>query len=202
MTRKIAWLLCLGTLTLIPGCKKREPQAESFNDIATASINHYYDTELSCLWFEPIALPTTGKLDPIVLPGLEALASQGVLTRTQDKNGPQFQLTEAGLKIFRPDTNRPGFGDLCYGKPHVQRITGTERRKDKVFGDVVDVEYDSVLTNAPAWTAAPAVQQAFPQMALELSRALPHSSTLKNTAQGWDVAIGPANSLPDDPGPQ
>jgi hypothetical protein len=202
MTRKIAWLLCLGTFALLAGCNKRRPQAESFNSIATATINHYYDTELSCLWFDPIALPTTGKLDLILLHELEALARQGVLTRAQDKNGPQFQLTAASLKIFRPDTKRPGFGDLCYGKPHVQRITGTERRKDELFGDVTDVEYDSVLRNAPAWTAAPAIQQAFPQMALELSRPLPHSSTLKKTPQGWDVAIGPANSIPDDPDPK
>jgi hypothetical protein len=202
MTRKIALLLCLCIPALLASCHKTKSSAASFNDLATAAINLYYDEEPSCLWFEPLALPTTSKSRQANLPGLEALASQGILTRTQDKSGPRFQLADSGRKFFRPDPRRPGFGNLCYGSPRVQHIDSTTRRKDETFGEVTDVEYNSILSDAPAWTAAVAVQQAFPKMALEISRPLPQAAILKDTEKGWRVAAGPGSALPTGPAPK
>jgi hypothetical protein len=199
MTRTLAALTCLPVLALAIGCRhqqKSQADAPSFNDSATAAINRYYDTEPSCLWFEPVALLTGGKAAAEVLPGFEALAAQGLLTRTQGSDGPRFKLAKAGQPYFRSDPERPGYGNICYGKPHVQKIDKTEKRHDQTFGDVVDVEYTATLSNSPAWTAAPAIRRAFPKMALELSQPLPELATLKDTDHGWDVAVGPANALP------
>ena len=191
---------CMPVLTL--GCNQMKSKAASFNELATDAINHYYDTEPSCLWFEPVALPTLVNPGRDILPSLEALASQGLLTRSQEQDGQRFQLADSARTYFRPDTRRPGFGNLCYGKPRVQHIDSTMLRHDENFGDVTDVAYESVIPSAPAWTAAPAVQHAFPIMALEISRPLPHTATLVKTPQGWDVAIGPASALETGPAPR
>ena len=197
MVRKL--VVCLCSLTLTAGCNQAKPKPASFNELATAAINHYYDTELSCLWFEPVALPTFVDPGRDILPGLEALASQGLLTRSQKQGSQRFQLADSAREYFRPDAIRPGFGNLCYGKPRVQHIDRTMLRHDDNFGDVTDVAYESVIPSAPAWTAAPAVQHAFPVMALEVSRPLPHIATLKETPQGWAVASGPASALETRP---
>lgn len=201
MNRTTAALTCLPVIALAIGCRHAQKTA-SFNDLATVAINHYYDSEPSCLWFEPIALLKADKPDPETLPGLEALAAQGLLTRTQGSDGPHFKLATAGQPYFRSDPERPGYGNLCYGKPHVHHIDKTGKRHDENFGDVTDVEYTAELSNAPAWTANPAVRQAFPKMALELAQPLPEIATLKNTDHGWDVAVGPANALPSGPAPK
>lgn len=200
MMRKV--VVCLCSLGLTAGFNQTKAKAASFNELATAAINHYYDTEPSCLWFEPIAFPTPVNPGRGVLVGLKALASQGLLTRSRTRGGQRFQLADYGRTYFRPDTIRPGFGNLCFAKPRVQHVDSTLLRHDENFGDVTDVVYESVITNAPAWTAAPAIRQAFPVMALEISRPLPHTATLVKTPQGWDVAVGPASALDTGPVPK
>ncbi|WP_446742574.1 hypothetical protein [Silvibacterium acidisoli] len=204
MNRTTAALTCLPVLALAIGCRHQESPAHaaSFEDLATAAINRYYQTEPSCLWFEPVALLKADKPDPETLPGLEALAAQGLVSRAQGSGGPYYKLAVPGRPYFRPDPDRPGYGNLCYGKPHVHDLGKIEKRHDQTFGDVTDVEYNAALSNAPAWTAAPAIRQAFPKMALELSQPLPEIATLKDTGHGWDVAVGPANALPSGPAPK
>ena len=200
MTPKQAALLTLALPALTAGCRPRQTQQQNTpsvltQELAIKTINHYYETEPSCLWFEPVTLPTIISPDKQTLSQMEALAQSGLLARTITRTGPRFALAPPGKPFFRPDVNRAGYGNICYGNPHAQNIEAIARRNDPTFGEVTDVNYTAALAQAPAWTSAPPIQSAFPKVKLEISQPLPEIATLKQTANGWSVAVGPANAL-------
>lgn len=181
-----SWLALLACGLALAGCHHAQPLSKEAE--IQSSLNRFYAAEPACLWSAPITLEPTEAAAPAQAQAkaneLRALDEAGVL----DKARHGYLVTAAGRPFWRADPKQPGFGNVCYGHWRVSRVDRTTPHQDDLFGATVEASFEASIPSPALWTRMPAVQKAFPLMALKLSRSLPHGATMKHTGKGWQVA--------------
>jgi hypothetical protein len=184
---------------LFAGCRKTDDNTANY----AKAINAYYASRPACVWAEPQKLPaqvTTS--DTSQTQGFDALVDQGLLQRTTaekkrfligSKEVTNYDLTDKGRGAWTADVQQPGFGNFCYGTPTVATIDSAAPTTAQVGATTV-VSYHVKLSAVPAWASAPETQTAFPQVATDVAGPVAGSATLTDTANGWVVTSGPANT--------
>ncbi|WP_419805337.1 hypothetical protein [Terriglobus sp.] len=162
-------------------------------DEVQAALNRFYATEPACVWTNSVTLEhSKGRSKSVTAEEARALDQAGLI----DVQRHSYKLTNAGRAFWRDDKTEQGFGNLCFGKWHVDRIVSMTTRPDDLFGNATEVQFDATVASPALWTRSPAMQKAFPLMALEVSRPLPHSATMKHTDKGWQIAVIAVPSVP------
>ena len=182
--RDVASLALLSYCALGTGCHRTKPVSQA--DEIQAALNRFYATEPACLWTTPVTLEHS-KLASKSITEKEAHALDDAGLIDIERHG--YKLTNAGRAFWRNDKTEQNFGNLCFGKWHVNRIVSMTARPDGLFGDATETQFDATITSAALWTRVPAMQKAFPLMALEVTRPLPHRATMKHTDKGWQIAV-------------
>ena len=187
---------------LLLGCRPQSiPLPTPRPEVAVAAHNRWYLANPDCLTSNLLHLPATlpdpdapsvKQIGPLVAAGVLHLS--GPVLYHGLGAGAHLALSPLAAPNWRADPNHPGFGHLCFGAPVVQHIDSQTRRKDDLFGDVVDVEYTVTLPNPAPWARDPALQTAFPKLHLQLTQALPGSATLKFADNTWQVVAAPTDA--------
>lgn len=190
--RGAALLVITACCALSAGCHRRSQPVSQAEQIRTV-LNNFYATEPACLWIKPVTLERTrDRSASVKLSEARALIDAGLIDR--ERHG--YRLTNPGRAFWRDDKTQPGFGNLCFGRWHVDRVTRMTTRPDDLFGDATETQFDATVMSPALWTRLPSMQQAFPLMALEVSRPLPHSATMKHTDKGWQIAVIAVPTVP------
>ncbi len=181
-----AWVLICAA-----GCKKNVVDTLEFK----SSLNSYYANQQECLWTAPVKFPTQADTsnDEQTKP-FDALTDAGILTRTPEekkrflvgsKQVNDYDLSDQGRKSWTADPSQPGYGNFCYGHPHVNDIDSSNAADET--GTRYSVTYHVSADNPPGWTNSGETKNAFPKMAAETSNRQVATATLLKTANGWQV---------------
>ncbi|ADW67371.1 hypothetical protein [Granulicella tundricola] len=181
------------------GCKKTADNKINY----TSAINTYYSSRPACLWTDSVKFPVQADTsDTTKTQGYDALVDQGLLMRTTaekkvfivaSKQVTNYDISDKGRGSWTPDTQEPGAGNFCYGKPSVKSIDSSTPTTDKP-GATTTVGYTYEVSGAPGWATAAETQTAFPGVAAQLSGPKTASATLTNTTSGWAVTSGPGRA--------
>lgn len=169
---------------LSAGCHRVPPVSQA-DEIRTA-LNRFYAVEPACLWTKPITLERSRNGSDTATPReARALVYAGLIEAEHHGH----KLTNAGSSFWREDPARRGFGNLCFGKWHADKIDNMVARPDGLFGNVIETRFEATLTSEALWTRVPAMQQAFPLMAMEVEGPVPHNAIMRHTDKGWEIAV-------------
>jgi hypothetical protein len=203
--RATRFLMLVSALALIfaPGCK------HAVDTLAFQStLNAYYASQQDCLWTAPVKLPAQADTsNDEQTKTFDALTDAGLLTRTPEekkrfligsKQVNDYDLSDPGRKSWTPDPSQPGYGNFCYGHPHVNDIDSSTAADDS--GTRYTVTYHVSADNPPGWTNSAEMKTAFPKMAAETSDRQVATATLLKGASGWQVenvqtAPAPASTM-------
>lgn len=191
----------LGTMLLGVGCKKTDDNKVNF----TNAINTYYASRPACLWADEVKFPVqVDTSDTSKTMGYDALVDQGLLQRTTaekkvfiiaSKQVTNYDLTDKGRGVWKPDTSQPGFGNFCYGTMKVSSLDSSTPTTGQV-GATTTVSYHAAISGAPGWASAAETQSGFPAVQANLAGPVAATATLTDTSSGWAVTTGPAGSHP------
>jgi hypothetical protein len=199
-----AALLC--SALLFAGCNKYSP-ANPGNMQYAAPINAYWSAHPSCLWPQPVKMPTqkdTDKTDRTA--AYDALTDIGFLQRMQaekktfifgSKQVSDYDLTPQGRSAWVPAPNNPGYGNFCFGHRSVMSVdTYTQSPGNSTAGSpsTVTVNYHYAIKDAAQWTSNADIRAAFPQMAVMLATPQPATATLSQTSSGWQMNTPPGST--------
>lgn len=199
-TRNARFLIAftVAALTFLYGCKPAPPPPALRADY-TQTLNKYYEGRPMCLWDEPVKFPVQNASPETVEDlGLNGLADAGLLIAKgrRGARGPvTYDLTPEGRSALNPDVFHPGAGNFCYGRRKVISID-TARRNSSTT-ELVDYHYR--VTEPASWASEASIQNAFPQVAAELSGAHAAQVTLLDTTAGWEVSGAPSSAAPRTP---
>lgn len=177
-------LLAIAGCALGVGCHKT-PTVSQEEQVQTA-LNRFYAAQPVCLWDKPVAL-TRLKHTPNFIGAKEARALDDAGLIDKERHG--YSVTNAGMPFWREEKAEPGSGNLCFGKWNVTRIDSMKPRKDDLFGNTTETEFQANIPSPALWTRLPEVQKAFPVMAMKVTEPMPHSATMRHTDKGWQVAV-------------
>lgn len=184
----------LSAMAWLAGCKPAPPPPAQRADY-TQTLNKYYEGRPMCLWDEPVKFPIQNASPETVEDlGLDGLANAGLLmTRGRHSRGPRtYELTPEGRSALNPDVFHAGAGNFCYGLRKVISVDAARRNSSTT--ELVD--YHFRVIDPAAWALESSIQNAFPQVAGELSG--PHTAqvTLLDTTSGWEVSGSPSTVIP------
>ena len=187
-----AALICM---LLVSGCRRTSAPPPQQRADYTQTLNKYYEGRPMCLWEDMVTFPienaTRQTVDDLGLDGLEDAGL--VKPKGRGPHGTRtYVLTPEGKSALDPDVLHPGAGNFCYGRRKV--VSVDKARRNSSTTELVDFQY-RVLEPA-AWAGENSIQNAFPQVAEELSG--PHAAevTLIDTTDGWEVSGTPAVVIP------
>lgn len=196
----IATAVCtISFALLISGCQTEFERRGAFK----AALNTYYSARPDCLFSSPIKFPETAspndkdemqQLDALVQAGLVQKASAEETGHTHHRNqGNQYKLTDIGRLDWTADQAQIGYGNFCFGNPHVNAIQSAS----KVSGSdptQYDVHFrDRVIL--PDWATNPQIQKAFPAVVKD-SSGQSATATLVQSNNTWKVmkVVPPAST--------
>jgi hypothetical protein len=151
-----------------------------------------------CLWPDTVKFPVEDATpEQIDQRGFNSLVDAGLLIRQHAGKGAPagsytFELSPEGRSAFDPEIDDPGTGNFCYGRRKVISIDSD--RQNSSTTELIDYRY-SVIQPA-SWAMEHSIQQAFPQIAVELSTPHKAEATLLDTTDGWEVSGTPATIVP------
>jgi hypothetical protein len=184
--------LCGVLALLATGCNKKADNTMNY----TNAINTYYSAHPACLWSEPIKFPVqVDTSDTSKTSGYDALVDQGLLVRTTaekkkliiaSKQVTNYDLSDKGRSAWTADTERPGFGNFCYGHRKVNSIDNSTPTTSAV-GATTQVNYRYIIADAAGWANAAETQNAYPQLHSDLAGPQNARATLTNASNGWQV---------------
>lgn len=174
------------------GCKKqvnREP--------LKAAINKSFVGRHDCVWQEAIKLPA--KINPSKdarVRQFDALTDAGLLIRElmETKHSlsdssviNQYNLSDKGHAAWTPDSNRPGYGNFCFGRFNVTSIDKATPN-DSSNPTQYTVHYKYEVEGIPGWVRTPESMRAFPKLAADTSIQSAAATLVKGTDGAWVVA--------------
>ncbi len=167
------------------GCTDRTSVSkENFAQV----INQDYAANGDCLFSRPLSYPyRVGESDKLLADTrheLDALASEGLLTKTPVKDGKEtmleFAMTDAGRKV-------PGDGRFCYGKREVTSVDTYSPPSEFRGVQMTHVGYHYEIKDSATWAKDPVVKTAFPSVARAFSEQPVDEATLVLEKEGWTV---------------
>lgn len=181
-------------LLWLAGCKQSPPPPAQRADY-TQTLNKYYEGRPMCLWDEPVKFPirdaSPETADDL---GLDGLVDAGLLSAKgkRSRGARTYDLTPEGRSALNPDVFHAGAGNFCYGRRKIISIDSAKRNSSTT--ELVD--YHFRVTEPASWAMESSIQNAFPQVAAELSG--PHAGqvTLLDTTAGWEVSGTPSTVIP------
>jgi hypothetical protein len=185
---------------LFTGCTKKTDNKINY----TQALNTYYNEHPACLWRDPVKFPIQADTsDSTKTAAYDALVDQGLLVRTTaeknklivlSKQVNNYDLSDQGHSQWVADPQNPGYGNFCYGHKSVQAIDSSTPSESEQ-GATTEVNYHTIINDAPAWAKAPETQNAYPNVHTNLSGPQTGEATLIDTNNGWQVGrIRPLSS--------
>lgn len=173
------------------GCKKNAVDSLAFK----SALNSYYGNQQECLWTAPVKFPVQADTsNDEQTKTFDALTDAGLLARKPEekkrfligsKQVNDYDLSDQGRKSWTPDSSQPGYGNFCYGHPHVNDIDSSTAADDTATR--YSVTYHVSADSPPAWTNSAEMKTAFPKMADETSNRQVATANLLKTDNGWQV---------------
>lgn len=188
---RILLLVMAWAVLVASGCNKNTVDKMAFK----SALESYYSNQQACLWPSPVKFPAqadTSKEEQTM--GFDALTDAGLLTRTPEekkrfligsKQVNDYDLSDQGRAVWKPDPSQPGYGNFCFGHSEVTSIDGYTPTDDS--DTRYSVTYHLNDGNPPAWVNSPEMKAAFPTVASETSARHMATATLIKTANGWMV---------------
>jgi hypothetical protein len=196
----MAWMFILAI-----GCKKNTVDKMAFK----SALDNYYSGRQDCLWPAPIKLPAQADTsDDEQTKSFDALTDAGLLTRKPEekkrfligsKQVNDYDLSDQGRSVWKPDPSQPGYGNFCYGHTEVTSIDGYTPTDDTETR--YNVTYHLGASTPPAWANSAEMKTAFPKLAQQTSGQQMATAGLAKTGEGWQVqnvqpGPAPANPMP------
>ena len=185
--------LC-SVLLLAVGCSKKEDMKGEFH----TAINNYYQGHPSCLWPEGKKFPVqAATADDSKTQGYDALTDAGLLTRTTaekkefiiaSKQVNNYDISSQGRSDWRADPTEPGYGNFCYGNPHVTSIDNFTTSVNSAGAKTALVNYHFDISDVPGWAKSQEMQTAFPQLSSATAGSQPAHVTLVQNGNQWQVS--------------
>ncbi len=179
-------LLATGVVVITSaGCTDRTSVSkENFAQVITQD----YATNGDCLFSRSLKFPYRVGADDKLLTDtrtqLNAMADQGLLTRTSTNDGKetllQFTLTDTGRQV-------PGDGRFCYGKREVTSVDNFSAPSEFRGVQMTHVGYHYTIKDTATWANTPAVKTAFPSVARAMSEQPVDEATLVLEKEGWTL---------------
>jgi len=192
MRERIALALVLtGLFTCATGCKKQVDRAEF-----KSAINKSFAGRHECVWPQPIKLPA--QTDPSKdekTREYDALTDAGLLIRESvEKKRPlvgskqvnNYDLSDKGHPAWTPDTNQPGYGNICFGHFNVTAIDNATPN-DPSNPTQYTVNYRYEVEGVPDWARTPESMRAFRQVAADTSIQSATATLVKGADGAWAV---------------
>ena len=200
-TSKILVCLAAGAIALAAGCKKNAVDKIAF----TSALNNYLSSEQDCLWSAPVKFPAQADTaNDEQTKGYDALTDAGLLTRQSaekkrflvgSKQVNNYDLSDKGRSMWKPDPTQPGYGNFCFGHPTVSSIDNYTPPDDGATQYAVSYHY--AAGSLPDWANSTEMKTAFPKIASETSGQQTASATLAKSNDGWVVQnVQPASPPP------
>ena len=192
MRERIALALALtGLFAFATGCKKQIDTTEF-----KSAINKSFAGRHECLWSEPIKLPV--QADPSKdekVRDYDALTDAGLFIReTEEKKRPladsekvnKYNLSDKGHSSWTPDSDRPGYGNFCFGHFNVTAIdSATPNDASNPTQYAINYRYE--VEGIPEWVRTPESMRAFRKIAADTSIQSASATLVKGTDGGWTV---------------
>ncbi|WP_175772895.1 hypothetical protein [Paraburkholderia phenazinium] len=170
-------LVAIGTILSLAACSGRSDLNET--NLSAAISKHLAAAPLRCVanfdW--PVLTPRDAR-DPfsVVTQG-RALAIIGFVAESPAPNPPGyvlFSLTDEGKKHLmkqeiQPDPDHFVHGAFCYGRPVLDKVSSWEPLVKVADYEGTTAQYTYTVIDAPAWSKRAEIQNAFPQIANDLS---------------------------------
>jgi hypothetical protein len=199
MRERIALALVLTELfACTTGCKK-QIDVTAFK----AAINKSFAGRHECIWPKPVKLPT--ETDPSkddMTRVFDALTDAGLLIReTAEKkhfHAPstqinKYNLSDKGHPAWRPDADRTGYGNFCFGHFNVTAIEKATPN-DAANPTQYAVRYRYEVEGLPDWVRTPESMRTFRHIAADTSIQSATANLVKGPDGAWTVA--PAQAEP------
>jgi len=191
---------------LSTGCRRDSPSNPA-NDAYATAINQYWAQNPSCMWPQPVRMPTQKDVKPDNSQQYDALTDIGFLERLQttrktfifgNKQVSDYDLTPQGRSAWVADPSLPGYGNFCYGHRSVTNIDQNAMLVNDRTGvgqtPTAIVPYSYQIKDAAAWAMNPELQTAFPDLGKQVTQPNSDTATLVRTPQGW--AMNPPVAVP------
>ena len=193
--RMVLALALTGLFAGATGCEKQIDRTEFIS-----AINKSYAGRHVCVWPEPTKLPA--EIDPSKdekVREFDALTDAGLLIRGSaekkrilagSKQVNQYDLSDKGHPAWTPDSNRPGYGNFCFGHFNVTAIDNATPN-DPSNPTQYTVNYRYEVEGIPDWARTPESMRTFRKIAADTSIQSATTTLIKGANGGWAVAPSP-----------
>ncbi len=205
MMRGIPPILAILTIGIVAatGCNKKADDAGNYK----SAINSYYDAHPECLFKTEKKFPVQADTkDSSETMPWDALVDQGLLVRTtaektklivMSKSVNNYDLSDKGRGTWKADPQMPGYGNFCFGRRKVEKITNYTPVGGTQPGVVTTVNYTYTVSDVADWARSAGIQTAYPGVKAKLAAASSATANLVLTGNGWQLQKAAAANGPD-----